>query len=123
MNKLCVLIMVILATGFVLTPLFTQQLRSYEAQAQKITTTAPTTKVKKVTLIADERPVQVASDNALHPNGSMYNAMVFNGTIPGPVIAVDQGDTLQVTLKNSVTIIHSIISKELPVLAKQYLAP
>ena len=27
----------------------------------------------------------------------MYNAMVFNGTIPGPVIAVDKDDILNVT--------------------------
>ncbi|MDW0271879.1 MAG: multicopper oxidase domain-containing protein, partial [Nitrososphaeraceae archaeon] len=56
--------------------------------------------VKHVTLIASEKQVQVAPDNALHPGGIMYNAMVFNGTIPGPVISIDQGDTLNITLKN-----------------------
>ena len=65
-------------------------------------------KVKHVTLIASEKEVQVAPDNALHPGGIMYNAMVFNGTIPGPVIAIDQGDTLNITLKNEGQTIHSM---------------
>src|SRR6476659_2159554 len=61
---------------------------------------AETGMTHKVTLIADEKAVQVAPDNALHPGGIMYNAMVFNGTIPGPVVAVNQGDTHEITLKN-----------------------
>ena len=64
--------------------------------------------VKHVTLIASEKEVQVAPDNALHPGGIMYNAMVFNGTIPGPVISIDQGDTLNITLKNEGQTIHSL---------------
>lgn len=63
---------------------------------------------KKVTLIADEMDVQVAPDNALHPGGVMYRAMVFNGTVPGPVISVDQGDTIEFTLTNEGEVIHSI---------------
>ena len=65
-------------------------------------------KVKHVTLIASEKEVQVAPDNALHPGGVTYNAMVFNGSIPGPVISLDQGDTLNVTLKNEGQTIHSM---------------
>jgi nitrite reductase (NO-forming) len=61
-----------------------------------------------VTLIASEKEVQVAPDDALHPGGIMYNAMVFNGTIPGPVVAVNQGDTLNITLKNEGKVIHSL---------------
>ena len=34
--------------------------------------------------------------------------MVFNGTIPGPVISIDQGDTLNITLKNEGQTIHSL---------------
>jgi nitrite reductase (NO-forming) len=64
--------------------------------------------VKHVTLIASEKEVQVAPDNALHPGGIMYNAMVFNGTIPGPVISIDQGDTINITLKNEGQTIHSL---------------
>ena len=52
--------------------------------------------------------VDVAPDNALHPGGIKYNAMTFNGTIPAPVIAVDQGDTLRVTLRNDGQAFHSL---------------
>jgi len=34
--------------------------------------------------------------------------VVFNGTIPGPVIAVDQGERLQITLKNEGHLVHSL---------------
>jgi nitrite reductase (NO-forming) len=64
--------------------------------------------VKHVTLVASEKQVEVAPDNALHPGGIMYNAMVFNGTIPGPVISIDQGDTLNITLVNEGQTIHSL---------------
>jgi nitrite reductase (NO-forming) len=77
----------------------------FNAEAQDTTTTGVT---KTVTLIADEVDVQVAPDNALHPGGVMYRAMVFNGTIPGPVISVDQGDSIEFTLINEGESIHSI---------------
>lgn len=59
-------------------------------------------------MIANEMEVQVAPDNALHPGGIKYNAMVFNGTIPGPVMASNAGDTVEITLKNEGKQIHSI---------------
>src|SRR5688572_32090861 len=59
------------------------------AQAQETGAT------KKVTLIADELEVQIAPDNALHPGGVMYDAMVFNGTIPGPVRSEEHTSELQ----------------------------
>ena len=65
-------------------------------------------KTKKVLFVASEKEVQVAPDNPLHPGGVKYNAMVFNGSIPGPVVAIDQGDTLQVTLKNEGKLVHSM---------------
>jgi plastocyanin len=71
-------------------------------------TAQSTGKTKKVTLIGDEAVVQVAPDNDLHPGGIMYTAMVFNGTIPGPVIAADQGDTIEMTLINQGELIHSV---------------
>jgi nitrite reductase (NO-forming) len=71
-------------------------------------TAQSTGKTKKVTLIADEADVQIAPDNALHPGGVMYTAMVFNGTTPGPVIAVDQGDTIEFTLINEGELVHSV---------------
>ena len=75
---------------------------NFGAEAQSTGTT------KKVTLIADEMDVQIAPDNALHPGGVMYRAMVFNGTTPGPVISVDQGDSIEFTLINEGEVIHSI---------------
>jgi nitrite reductase (NO-forming) len=79
----------------------------FGAQAQEEENTGSTTP-KRVTLIADEVDVQVAPDNPLHPGGVMYRAMVFNGTIPGPVISVDQGQPIEFTLINEGEVIHSI---------------
>src|SRR5574341_1380266 len=91
----------ILVVGLVFSPLFNgSPLTSAQADHSGVT--------RHVTLIADEMEVQVAPDNALHPGGIMYNAMVFNGTIPGPVISIDQGDTLNITLKNEGQTIHSL---------------
>jgi nitrite reductase (NO-forming) len=64
--------------------------------------------IKKFTLIADENILKVSADNALHPGGILYNAMTFNGTIPGPIIAVTQGDTFQITLQNKGELVHSL---------------
>src|SRR5215210_5919444 len=78
----------------------------FSAQAQEEVST--TGNVKRVTMIADEVEVQVAPDNALHPGGVTYKAMFFNGTIPGPVVSVDQGDTVEFTLINQGQVIHSM---------------
>jgi len=64
--------------------------------------------VKQVLLIANENPVKVAPANVLHPGGIEYAAMTFNGTIPAPVIAADQGDILNITIKNEGKTIHSL---------------
>ena len=72
------------------------------AQAQRTGAT------KKVILIADEKDFQVATGDALRPGGVIYKAMVFNGTTPGPVIAVDQGDTIEFTLINQGQVIRSL---------------
>lgn len=91
----------VLVVGLIFSPLFTGFPLS-TAQAQG------TGKTKHVTLIADEMDVQVAPSNALHPGGITYRAMVFNGTIPGPVISVHQGDTVEMTLINQGQVIHSV---------------
>jgi len=93
------LIACFLISGIAVSPFFSGKVVG-DAYAQPAT--------RKVLLIANEKPVQVAPDNALHPGGVMYNAMVFNGTIPGPVVAINQGDTLEITLKNDGKTIHSI---------------
>jgi nitrite reductase (NO-forming) len=63
---------------------------------------------KKFTLIADENVVKISPNNLFHPSGVLYKAMTFNYTIPGPVIAVNQGDTFQITIQNKGQIIHSL---------------
>ena len=93
----------ILLAGIILGPLP----EFFGAQAQEEEETA-TGDIKRVTMIADEVDVQIAPDNPLHPGGVMYTAMVFNGTIPGPVVSVDQGQTIEFTLINEGEVIHSM---------------
>jgi nitrite reductase (NO-forming) len=104
MNKVVTVgvVMGVLLAGLIFSPIL---LGKHPAQAQ---TQQSTGKTKKILLVASEKEVQVAPDNALHPGGVKYNAMVFNGTIPGPVIAIDQGDTLEVTLRNDGKLVHSM---------------
>jgi nitrite reductase (NO-forming) len=96
------LVIGILLAGLIFSPVMTGKL-PHQAHAQ-----ASTGKTKKILLVASEKEVQVAPDNALHPGGVKYNAMVFNGSIPGPVVAIDQGDTLQITLRNEGKLVHSM---------------
>jgi nitrite reductase (NO-forming) len=91
----------VLVVGLILSPVFSG-VPLFSAQAQS------TGNTKHFTLVADEMEVQVAPDNPLHPGGIMYNAMTFNGTIPGPVISVHQGDTVEMTLVNEGNLIHSL---------------
>ena len=98
------IIAAVLIAGFVLAPFKSGGIPSASAQVQP----QPTGVTKKVLLIGSEKVVQVAPDNALHPGGVTYNAMVWNGTIPGPVVAVDQGDTLEITVRNDGKVIHSM---------------
>jgi nitrite reductase (NO-forming) len=91
----------VLAVGLLLGPSLSGITPTANAQAPQGT-------VKPVLLVAQEVVVDVAPDNALHPGGIKYNAMTFNGTIPAPVIAVDQGDTLRVTLRNDGQAFHSL---------------
>ncbi len=106
MNKVPIagIVAAVLIAGFVFTPFSSGGIQSATAQVQP----QPTGVTKNVFLIADEVEVQVAPDNALHPGGVRYNAMVWNGTVPGPVIAVDQGDALNVTIRNDGQVIHSM---------------
>jgi nitrite reductase (NO-forming) len=89
----------VLIAGVALSPLLSGQLQVAHAQEKAN---------KKVLLIAVEKPLKISPDNALHPGGIWYNAMTFNGTIPSPVISIDQGDTLEITLKNEGKLIHNI---------------
>jgi nitrite reductase (NO-forming) len=93
----------VLVVGLIFSPL----VNGLQFDAQ-VASAADTGQTKQVTLVASEKQVQIAPVGDLHPSGIMYSAMVFNGTIPGPVIAVNQGDTLEITLKNEGKIIHSL---------------
>ncbi|MGF7231235.1 copper-containing nitrite reductase [Arachidicoccus sp.] len=53
-------------------------------------------KIVQVTLTAMEKKMEVA------PGDSIW-AMTFNGTVPGPMIVVHQGDFVELTLKNPST--------------------
>lgn len=91
----------VLVVGLILSPVFLG-VPLFSAQAQS------TGNTKHFTLVADEMEVQITPDShALWP-GLMYNAMVFNGTVPAPVIAVHQGDTVEITLVNEGNVIHSL---------------
>lgn len=90
----------LLLGGFAFSPFA----KNFSANAQE----QPTGTMKHVTLIADEMELPVAPDNALHPGGITYKAQVFNGTIPSPIIAVDQGDQLNITVINEGQAIHSV---------------
>jgi nitrite reductase (NO-forming) len=92
----------VLLAGIILGPLP----EFFSAQAQEEETA--TGNIKRVTMIADETDVQIAPDNPLHPGGVMYRAMTFNGTVPGPVVSVDQGQTIEFTLINEGEVIHSM---------------
>lgn len=71
----------VLVAGLIFSPIFLGQ--SHVAQA--LAETAG--KTEKVLLIASEKLVQVAPDDPLHQGGIKYNAMVLNGTVPGPIIS------------------------------------
>jgi nitrite reductase (NO-forming) len=106
-NVLAAIVASVLLGGLVFSPILLGQSHTAKAQAAYGVSQAGA-KTKKVLLIANETKVQVAPDNVLHPGGIWYNAMVFNGSIPGPVISLTQGDNLQVTLKNTGKVVHSI---------------
>ena len=97
-------IMGMLVTGLLLSPLVSGFPFMTNAEAQE----KQDRPVKNVLLIANENKVKVAPDNPLHPGGIEYAAMTFNGTIPAPAMGVDQGDILNVTIRNDGKTIHSL---------------
>ena len=99
------IMMGILVSGLLLSPFVSGLPFINKVFAQKEAAPGP---VKQVLLMANEVKVQVAPDNILHPGGIEYAAMTFNGTIPAPVIAADQGDILNITIKNDGKTIHSL---------------
>ena len=65
-------------------------------------------KLQNILLIANENVLRIAPNNDLYPEGLWHNAMTFNGTIPGPLITANQGDTLNITLINEGKLAHSL---------------
>jgi nitrite reductase (NO-forming) len=63
---------------------------------------------KQIFLIADENILQISPDNVFHPGGIYYNSMTFNGSIPGPIIEVNEGETFHLTIRNDGELVHSI---------------
>lgn len=105
MTKIIVIIIIsMLINGLILSQAFVAEyFKQFKAQAQTVRS------IKRVILIASEKQVQIAPDGPLFPGGINYNAMVFNGTIPGPIVAVDQNDTLSITLRKDGKLVHSLI--------------
>ncbi len=64
--------------------------------------------IKRVVLFALDVIVQLSPDNQLKPGGILYEAMTFNGTVPGPWISINQGDVLEITLVNQANAVHSL---------------
>ena len=75
---------------------------------QDITGATSEPQFREILLLANEKTMKVAPDNYLYPGGLLYDAMTFNGTIPGPLIVANQGDTLRITLKNEGSLVHSL---------------
>src|SRR5690348_7051093 len=72
-------------------------------QAYSQTTAAPTLKPNvNLTYIAVEK-------NLTLPDDTKFSALTWNGTIPGPVVRLAQGDVVHVTIQNPTTnkLIHS----------------
>ena len=61
----------------------------------------PIGSVHKITLTAKEGVQEIAP-------GVKYAAWTFDGSAPGPVIHVKQGDTVEFTLKNEGAMQHSM---------------
>ena len=71
-----------------------------QLQSPTVGHTVPT--VHRIMLIAKEAKVVIAANVT-------YDAWTFNGTVPGPTIMVNQGDTIDFTLVNNFTMMsHSI---------------
>jgi nitrite reductase (NO-forming) len=62
---------------------------------------APTGPVAHITLTVKEALISIAP-------GIAYHAWTFNGTVPGPILHVRQGQTIHFTLINEGTMPHSI---------------
>ena len=76
---------------------------SIQSGTTKTTTTVspPMPMTRNVVLFSYQKEIQIAT-------GVNYMAWTFNGTVPGPTIFVNQGDTVVFTLINNSTMPHSM---------------
>ncbi len=65
------------------------------------TKSAPPDKVKEITLTVEQKTMEIAPDVP-------YDTWTFNGTVPGPILRVRQGDQVNFTLVNNGKMEHSI---------------
>jgi nitrite reductase (NO-forming) len=79
-----------------------------QSEAQNSLTEISNGKVKRVVLFALDAVIRVSPDNELKPGGILYEAMTFNGTVPGPWISINQDDVLEITLVNQADAVHSL---------------
>jgi nitrite reductase (NO-forming) len=116
-QTLSVLFVVVLAVGAMTYLDTTQSLQSQLSSLQsQLNSRSPSTtntqqsstigqlapSLRRITLIAEPAKVTVATNIT-------YDAWTFNGTVPGPTIMVNQGDTINFTLINKFTdMAHSI---------------
>ncbi len=63
------------------------------ADGRAVLPPAPAGDVARFTVVAEDKTVEIAPD-------VRYHAWVFNGTVPGPVLHVRQGQTVEITFKN-----------------------
>jgi nitrite reductase (NO-forming) len=79
-----------------------------QSEAQNSFTEISNGSIKQVVLFALDAVVRLSPDNQLKPGGILYEAMTFNGTVPGPWISINQGDVLEITLVNQADAVHSL---------------
>jgi len=100
-----VAVFAVLLSGLVFLPGFNMNAYSQAPAPQAAAPVAQPTSGKMVNLlyIAKER-------NFTLPDGTKFDALTWNGTIPGPVVRLTQGDTVHVTIQNPTnnTLIHSL---------------
>ncbi len=56
---------------------------------------------KKFTLVAKSNPVVV-------DEGVVFHAMTFNGTVPAPLLIVEEGDVVEIEVRNEDTVAHGL---------------
>ena len=100
-----VAVFAVLLSGLVFLPGFNMKAYSQAPAPKAAAPPAPqpiTNKLVNLLYIAKER-------NLTLPDGTKFNALTWNGTIPGPVVRLQQGDTVHVTIQNPTnnTLTHS----------------